>query len=381
MVNYWYYTRDDTWNDQTKQALVFQSAPAEGGYFEPNNQTLQLGNDDQAFWGLAAMEAAEYNFPNPPSSQPQWLEMAQGVFNRQYGRWDPKTCGGGMRWQVFTFNNGFNYKNSISNGCFFNLAARLGKYTGNQTYIDAANQWYEWSVNSGLIDTSANYRIVDGITVESCNDYGHTDQWTYNVGVYLYGAAAMWNATQDPVWQQRTQGLLDGTSVFFKSGPAGNVLTEVICEPQQTCKVDQSSFKAYLARWMTSAATVAPFIADQVRTTMLPSAQAAAAVCNPGGQNGGATCGQKWYTGSFDGKTGIGMQMNAMEVIQTLLSVAGPVTHTQGTSKGDASAGTGDGQTIDDNIIKVSTGDKAGASILTILLTLTTIGGGIWIVK
>lgn len=113
--------------NETISAITFQSAPAEGGYFEPNNQSLQLGNDDQAFWAFAAMSAAEYNFPNPPDDQPQYLEMVQGVFNRQVVRWDPDTCNGGLRWQIFRLNAGYDYKNSISNGCFFNLAARLGK--------------------------------------------------------------------------------------------------------------------------------------------------------------------------------------------------------------------------------------------------------------
>ena len=70
------------------------------------------------------MIAAETNFENPPTDQPQWLALAQAVFNTQASRWDNTSCGGGLKWQIFTFNNGYNYKNSISNGCFFNLGAR-----------------------------------------------------------------------------------------------------------------------------------------------------------------------------------------------------------------------------------------------------------------
>lgn len=53
MVNYWYHTGDTTWNDETAQALYFQSDPSSGGYFASNNVSAQLGNDDQAFWGMA----------------------------------------------------------------------------------------------------------------------------------------------------------------------------------------------------------------------------------------------------------------------------------------------------------------------------------------
>lgn len=382
LVNYWYYTGDDTYNQETIAALVTQADQANGGYFEPPAQDLSLGNDDQAFWGIAAMTAAEYNFPNPPKNQPQYLSMAQGVFNRQFYRWDPTTCGGGIRWQIFLGNEGYDYKNSIANGCFFNLAARLGKYTGNSTYLDAATKFYDWSVSSGLVDPSANYKIVDGIAVETCSDYGHGEQWSYNVGVYLYGAAAMYNATGNVMWQERAQGLLSSANTFLKKDATDgqNVLTEVICEPEGTCQVDQSSFKAYLARWATAAALVCPALAADVRAMLLSSATAAAAVCsNPGG-NGGMQCGQKWYTGTFDGKTGIGMQMNAMEVIQTLIDRPGPLDHKTGSSKGDPLAGSsGDG--TNDGVIHVTTADKAGASILTLMLAAATLGGGFWIVK
>jgi hypothetical protein len=53
------------------------------------------------FWGMAAMVAAELRFPDPPKDQPQWLSLAQAVFNTQAPRWDPTTCGGGLRWQIF----------------------------------------------------------------------------------------------------------------------------------------------------------------------------------------------------------------------------------------------------------------------------------------
>lgn len=112
--------------------------------YMPANQTHSEGNDDQCFWALAAMSAAELNFPNPPSDKPQWLALAQAVFNEQWSRWDTQNCGGGLRWQIFPFNSGYDYKNSISNGCLFHLGARLGRYTGNQSYVTTAEQIYTW---------------------------------------------------------------------------------------------------------------------------------------------------------------------------------------------------------------------------------------------
>ena len=150
MVDYWYYTGDTTYNDITTDALLFQVGPLEN--YLPTNQTKAEGNDDQCFWALSAMSAAETNFQNPPKGQPQWLALAQAVFNSQAARWDSSSCGGGLRWQIYQFNRGYNYKNSISNGCFFNLAARLAKYTGNDTYAEWGDKTWNWMTSVGLIN-------------------------------------------------------------------------------------------------------------------------------------------------------------------------------------------------------------------------------------
>ena len=73
----------------------------------PPNQTKDEGNDDQVFWAFAAMTAAELKFPAPTQGYPSWAAMAQAVFNLQAERWDPTTCGGGLRWQINPLNNGY----------------------------------------------------------------------------------------------------------------------------------------------------------------------------------------------------------------------------------------------------------------------------------
>jgi mannan endo-1,6-alpha-mannosidase len=189
LIDYWYLTGDAQWNDIITQAMLFQVGT--NNDFMPNNQTKSEGNDDQCFWGIAAMMAAERNFPNPPSTSPQWLALAQAVFNEMASRWDPNTCNGGLRWQIFTFNNGYNYKNSIANGCFFNLGARLARFTGNTTYSDWAAKSWDWMESVGIMNEE--YHIYDGTdTTINCSQVNHIE-WTYNNGAILLGAATMWN--------------------------------------------------------------------------------------------------------------------------------------------------------------------------------------------
>ncbi|KAL5365260.1 glycosyl hydrolase family 76-domain-containing protein [Aspergillus floccosus] len=333
LVNYWYYTGDDTWNDITIQALLWQAGDT--GTFMPTNQTRTEGNDDQAFWAFAAMSAAERNFPNPPETSPGWLAMAQAVFNTQAARWDTETCGGGLRWQIFTFNNGFNYKNTISNGCFFNLAARLAKYTGNQTYAEWADRVWNWTTSVNLMTND--WLFYDGADDQSnCTTYNQIE-WTYNSGVYLLGAAHMYNLTGgSPVWKERTEHILNATDVFFQN----NVLYERACEPINTCKVDQRSFKGYLASWMAQTTQMAPFTFDWVMPRLRVSAKAAAETCTGGSEHG--MCALKWTERKWDGMKDVGLQIGALEVIQSTLitRVDPPVTHDNGgTSKGDPGGG------------------------------------------
>lgn len=189
MVNYWHYTGDTTYNDVAQQALLHQAG--DDGDYMPENQTKTEGNDDQGFWGMAAMTAAETKFQDPPPSQPGWLALAQGVFNTQVERWDNTTCKGGLRWQIFTWNKGYGYKNSISNGCFFNIAARLALYTGDARYTDWATKTWDWTTGVGLI--TPDFQVWDGTqNTDNCTVKEKT-RWSYNTGVFLLGSAAMYN--------------------------------------------------------------------------------------------------------------------------------------------------------------------------------------------
>lgn len=375
MVDYWYFTGDSTYNDVTTQALLFQVGP--NNNYMPPNQTKTEGNDDQAFWGMAALSAAEEKFPNPPNGQPQWLALAQGVFNSQALRWDNTSCNGGLKWQIFTFNNGYNYKNTISNGCFFNMAARLAMYTGNSTYADWAIKMWDWTAAIGLM--SPTYQFFDGTDdTMNCSSLNHI-QWSYNAGVFLLGAANMYNFTNgSDLWKDRLIGIINGTDVFFQN----DIMYEVACEPNGKCDVDQRSFKAYLARWMAATTIKAPFTTDLLMPRLQKSAMAAAQSCTGGTDQ--VTCGLKWTQGNWDGSYGVGEQMSALEVIQSNLitNVAGPVTNsTGGTSQGNPSAGTtGDDSPSGLTTDPITTGDKVGAGFLTTMVLLLVIGGAWWMV-
>lgn len=266
------------------------------------------------------MTAAERAFPNPPATSPQWLELAANVFNDMVPRWNTSTCAGGLQWQ-FNPNNGggFYQKTSIANGGFFQLAARLARYTGNATYSDWAGRTYDWMARIGLI--GGDYSVFDGSDdTINCTAVDH-DQWSYNAGAVLLGAAMMANisaaSSTDVSWAVRTKGLLDAakTAFVYPGTNVTNVLFEAKCEEALTCNVDQWSFKTYLARWMVETAQVQPGLAAEVMQVVDASAVGAAAGCiGPGN-----ACGTKWYVNGFDGVTGLGQEMAALAVVGGLL--------------------------------------------------------------
>ncbi|KAF8250550.1 mannan endo-1,6-alpha-mannosidase [Wilcoxina mikolae CBS 423.85] len=382
LIDYWFYTGDAGYNNVTTEAMLWQVG--EDQDYNPSNQSRSMGNDDQCFWALSAMSAAEKKFPDPPEDQPQWLALVEAVFNSQTSRWETGTCGGGLHWQVFRFNTGYSYKNTISNGCFFHIGARLARYTGNNTYAEWAEKAYDWLVNVELIAKNT-WEIFDGHDSElNCSGGRAMDEvrWSYNSGIILSGAAYMYNYTEGAEkWKATVSGVLNASEHFF-TPPGGpkDTLYEPGCEPWGVCNTDQKSFKAYLSRFMALTVKMAPFTADFIMQKLETSAKAAARHCSFGEDQN--TCGMKWtLNGKWDNSYGVGEQLSALETIQSnlIVDVAAPVTHnTGGTSKGNPHAGCG--KTDKKTQVPATMGDCVGAWLLTAFLLLLLLGASVWIV-
>lgn len=340
MLDFSHYTNDSTYDDMIATALMAQVGPGYD-YMLPAHYGDE-GNDDQAFWGFAVLAAAERGFPQPagltPAGMPSWLDLGVNIWNSMVVRWNTTQCGGGFNWQIFASNaNGLHYRNSVSNGGVFQLSARLAALTGNQTYAEWAARIWDWSTAIGLVDD--HYNVWDGVDANDNCSTVNTLSFSYAAGIYLQGVAAMANLTGDQtagtteadhqLWSSRAAGLMAATQAsFFSGGPTGNVtdvLWEHACEGVGTCNTDMKSFKGYLSRFMSASAVLVPALAPAVQNYLRASAAAAAETCS-GSADGvptsaGATCGQKWYVGGFDGSVGLGQQMSALETVQALLAL------------------------------------------------------------
>ncbi|KAK4185085.1 family 76 putative glycoside hydrolase [Podospora australis] len=328
MLDYSHYTGDTTYDKLIARALLDQVGP-DFNYMLPSHFG-QEGNDDQAFWGFSVLSAAETNFPHPDENVPSWLTLGENLWNSLHSRWGISgACNGGLLWQIFPQNpNGLDYINTVSNGGFFQISARLARATGNKTYADWAEKIYDWTEAVGMIDASGN--VHDGASAKkNCTDTNPLT-FSYSAAIYLYGAAVMADVTADQRWTNRATKILDASKSFFGPFPnATNIMYEHACEQVGTCNADMRSFKAYFSRFAYKSTVFVPSLQETIQEFWWPSVQAAVKTCADGTRN---KCGQRWYTQQYDGRGGLGEEMSALETVQGLLVGLG---QTQGPLKGD----------------------------------------------
>lgn len=340
LIKYWHLTGDDEYNGIVSQALLAQKGQNDD--YLPANQSKSAGNDDQDVWALAALSAAEYGLPEDGTS---WVTLAEKAFNEQVLRWDASTCGGGLRWLIFSFQNGYNFKNSASNGHFFQLSSRLARYTGNSTYSDWASKIYDWTTSVGFIDPEFN--VFDGADVTTNCSNINKAQFSFYAGLYVNGVANLYNITtgdEQAKWKTALDGLLNQTlSVFFPDG----VAVEVACEPGSNCDVDMQSYKGLLAQNLVTTILLAPYTFGTVSHLLTSSAEAAAAACID------INCAFAWKstetlaignlqgTNQTDPVADLGSQLSALSFVQGLLAKEAAPPATAGASDGDNATSSG----------------------------------------
>lgn len=160
---------------------------------------------------------------------------------------------------------------------------------------------------------------------------------------------------------------------------------EVACQPAGTCNTDQRAFRAILARSMGATARMVPATADYIYSRLGASASGAALACsNTTGDN--LICGSDWASSSYNGVSGVGEQLSALEVVQNLLlpvtplsqAVTTPVTFMPGiatpgtTTLGTTTPAMHTPSTTTPSTTTLATTTPATATLATTILATTT---------
>ncbi|KAI1360031.1 glycosyl hydrolase family 76-domain-containing protein [Xylaria arbuscula] len=355
MLDYRSRTSDTQYDDTIKEALLFQRS--ENNDYLPANWSASAANDDQAIWGLAAMLAAETGFTAPGEDDlKSWSTLAQNVFEEQSSdsrRVAKGDCKGGLRWQIYLTNNGYNYVATSANAAFANLAARLAVWDGNSgTSAVWVQDTFQFLEDADFIDSDFN--VFDGATVPDCDAINKV-QSSYTAALLLESAAVMYNSSngddQDE-WRTRVDGLLQRTiDVFFPDG----VATEVSCE-SHACNTDMAFFKSFLHRSLAATMKAAPHTESQILPVLKTSAKAAVSSCVNG--DNGRMCGLLWSGDSnADDEVNAGSQMSVLSALLSLLP-EGQVVNSSDSASG---SGTGSNATSS-TTISTPTGTSFGQS-------------------
>jgi hypothetical protein len=94
----------------------------------------------------------------------------------------------------------------------------------------------------------------------------------------------------------------------------------------------------------------------------------------------------RWYVDGYDNsKNGVGQQMSALNVISVLNADRVPPpysSHNGGTSQGDPGLGNkNDAAVLPIYEDDITTGDRAGAAVITMIVVVLWLGGAWWIIK
>lgn len=211
----------------------------------------------------------------------------------------------------------------------------------------------------------------------NCSEINYI-QWSMNAGLLIDAGAYMTNITQfsslsNATFWDFTLWLTISTAsrIFVDQAASANslgrsILYEVACQPSDNCYVDQKAYRTRLARAMGNARHLAYQSSHSVNGTgvnayieritsiLQTSATAAASQCT-GGEIGTA-CGSDWVSREFDGSTGLGEDLSALEVILANLP-AGQVRTADG-----ARNGTGTSESGTENGTQTSSADEAGST-------------------
>ena len=170
----------------------------------------------------------------------------------------------------------------------------------------------------------------------------------------------------------------------------GNILSERGCEPHLSCDGNSAVFKGILTHALAFTTTIVPGEDNKIIPKLKASAKAAGQQCSGGSD--GKTCGDRWYQPTWDGKSGLEQQISVLSVMTGSLvhgfqsgggggGGAPKSSNSGGTSQSDPNAGTGSGSGHSNGpqLKKITAGDRAGASILTIVFLVGWIGGTVWL--
>ena len=170
ILDYFAYYFVDTETPYSKESLEGFLAPLRDYNYVKETNAF---NDDRIWLALASLRAYDL------SKEQVFLKHAIHVQEHVKKQWT-NVCGGGVPWKTDD-----NYKNTITNGLYFQLSAALYSKTRSDVYNTDAQGTYKWIMNSGLYNSNV---FHDGLVDQkngSCRLA--PDVYSYQLGPIMTG--------------------------------------------------------------------------------------------------------------------------------------------------------------------------------------------------
>lgn len=168
---------------------------------------------------------------------------------------------------------------------------------------------------------------------------------------------------------------------FFPKKHGGDILSEILCEPRELCNNNEILFKGYVSSWLALTGLLLPEKKDKIDAKLKGSAMGLSNSCDGMGNN---TCGVRWWGQKWDGWNGMEEEISAACGFSSNLLLGkgdSPVTSfTGGNSTSNPDAGSESSSESGAQLEPITTGDKAGAGILTALFVGGWVALIVWMV-
>ncbi|KAJ5648619.1 hypothetical protein N7490_004991 [Penicillium lividum] len=368
LLPFWNTTKNTTYNNLIMRRMESQKSTIFNASFNSTNT-----KPSAAIWGLAAMAAAEVDFPTDSSES--WFNCAADLHSKIVWR-NSQSCTGGLTADSpDLLGQQFGYLTGI----YFQLTSRLAYASSGDRrrfYADRASTIWLWSVNNRILDQRD--WSINSLVAGTDNDTACfvLKDWKLaaSYGLWLSGAVYMFKITNTDLWKTRVDGLLDSTLASFFTQ---NMIVEIGDLADGLGAVEQPRYstqpgKGFLALWLASISILMPEVADGIDSKLRSTAITLAQQCD--GSSNHTVCGSDWTSSVYDEAPSFGNTLNVVNILVSNLMISTPATISPGntennTSKvpkaSDTSSGDGDSGKISDGAIASSViGSVIGAAMI-----------------
>ncbi|KAJ5533360.1 hypothetical protein N7494_009912 [Penicillium frequentans] len=368
LIPFWNATKNATYNNLIMKRMESQKPTVFNASFNSTNT-----KPSAAIWGLAAMAAAEVDFPTDSSES--WLKCAANLHSKILWK-NSQSCIGGLAPESpDLIGQQFGY----FTGIYFQLTTRLAYASSGDRqrfFADRASAIWLWSVENQILD-QINWSVsslVAGTHNDSTCFVLKDWKLAASYGLWLSGAVYMFKITNTDLWRTRVDGLLDSTLTSFFTR---NMIVEVGDLADGLGAVEQPKYstqpgKGFLALWLASISILMPEVADSIDSKLRSTAVTLAQQCD--GSSNHTVCGSDWTSSMYDEAPSFGNTLNVVNILVSNLMISKasssvPKNTGNKTSKvqkaNDTSPSNGDSATISDGAIASAViGSVIGAAMI-----------------